>query len=36
MRYMAIEAIKQDPAWMGGEYKTEPARACAPPTRCSW
>jgi homoserine O-acetyltransferase len=24
MRYMAIEAIKQDPAWMGGEYKTEP------------
>jgi homoserine O-acetyltransferase len=25
MRYMAIEAIKQDPAWMEGEYKTEPA-----------
>ena len=24
MRYMQIEAIKQDPAWMGGEYKTEP------------
>ena len=24
MRYMAIEAIKQDLAWMGGEYKTEP------------
>ena len=24
MRYLAIEAIKQDPAWMGGEYKTEP------------
>jgi homoserine O-acetyltransferase len=24
MRYMAIEAIQQDPAWMGGEYKTEP------------
>ncbi len=24
MRYMTIEAIKQDPAWMGGEYKTEP------------
>jgi homoserine O-acetyltransferase len=21
---MAIQAIKQDPAWMGGEYKTEP------------
>ena len=24
MRYMAIEAIKQDPAWMSGEYKAEP------------
>jgi homoserine O-acetyltransferase len=24
MRYMAIEAIKHDPAWMGGEYKSEP------------
>jgi len=24
MRYMAIEDIKMDPAWMGGEYKTEP------------
>ncbi len=24
MRHMAIEAIKQDPAWMGGDYKTEP------------
>jgi homoserine O-acetyltransferase/O-succinyltransferase len=24
MRYMAIEAIKQDPAWLGGEYKSEP------------
>jgi len=24
MRYMAIEAVKQDPAWMGGEYKAEP------------
>jgi homoserine O-acetyltransferase len=24
MRYMAIQAIRQDPAWMGGEYKTEP------------
>jgi len=23
-RYMAIEAIKNDPAWMNGEYKTEP------------
>jgi len=23
-RYMAIQAIKNDPAWMGGEYKTEP------------
>ena len=24
MRYMAIQAVKQDPAWMGGEYKSEP------------
>jgi len=24
MRYMGIEAIKRDPAWMGGEYKSEP------------
>jgi homoserine O-acetyltransferase len=24
MRYMAIQAIKQDPAWIGGEYKTQP------------
>ena len=23
-RYMAIQAIKRDPAWMDGEYKTEP------------
>jgi homoserine O-acetyltransferase/O-succinyltransferase len=26
MRYMGIEAIKRDPAWMGGEYKTEPVQ----------
>lgn len=24
MRYMAIQAIKQDPAWKGGDYTTEP------------
>jgi homoserine O-acetyltransferase len=24
MRYMAIQAIKADPAWMDGEYKSEP------------
>jgi homoserine O-acetyltransferase len=24
MRYMAIQAVKQDPAWMGGEYTSEP------------
>ena len=24
MRYMAIQAIKQDPEWMNGEYKSEP------------
>jgi homoserine O-acetyltransferase len=23
-RYMILESIKNDPAWMGGEYKTEP------------
>jgi homoserine O-acetyltransferase len=26
MRYMAIQAIRQDPAWMNGEYKTEPVQ----------
>jgi homoserine O-acetyltransferase len=26
MRYMAIQAIKQDPAWLGGEYKSEPVQ----------
>jgi homoserine O-acetyltransferase/O-succinyltransferase len=26
MRYMAIEAIKRDPAWMNGDYKAEPAQ----------
>ena len=26
MRYMGIEAIKRDPAWMGGEYKSEPVQ----------
>ncbi len=25
-RFMAIDAIKNDPEWMGGEYKTEPMR----------
>ncbi len=25
MRYMAIQAVKQDPAWQSGEYKSEPA-----------
>ena len=24
MRYMAIQAIKHDPAWKDGDYKTEP------------
>jgi len=26
MRYMAIQGIKLDPAWMNGEYKEEPAQ----------
>jgi homoserine O-acetyltransferase len=26
MRYMAIEAIKRDPAWMNGDYTVEPAQ----------
>jgi homoserine O-acetyltransferase len=26
MRYMAIQAVKQDPAWMGGEYKSQPVQ----------
>jgi homoserine O-acetyltransferase len=25
-RYMAIQAIKQDPAWLGGEYKSQPTQ----------
>ncbi|HEX8811973.1 MAG TPA: alpha/beta fold hydrolase [Terracidiphilus sp.] len=25
-RYMAIQAVKNDPAWMGGEYKTQPVQ----------
>jgi homoserine O-acetyltransferase len=26
MRYMAIQAVKQDPAWMNGEYQSEPVQ----------
>ena len=36
MRYMAIEAIKQDPAWMGGEYKTEPAEGLRTANMLVW
>lgn len=27
MRYMAIQAIENDPAWMGGDYKAEPMQS---------
>ena len=27
MRYMAIQAIENDPAWMNGEYKSEPVQS---------
>ncbi len=27
MRYMAIQAIKNDPAWMGGDYNSEPTES---------
>jgi homoserine O-acetyltransferase/O-succinyltransferase len=36
MRYMAIEAIKQDPAWMGGEYKTEPVQGLRTANEMIW
>ncbi len=26
MRYMAIQAVRQDPAWMEGEYQTQPVQ----------
>jgi homoserine O-acetyltransferase len=26
MRYMAVQAIEQDPQWLGGEYKSEPVQ----------
>jgi len=26
MRYLAIDAVKRDPAWKGGEYRSEPAQ----------
>src|ERR1700728_4607960 len=26
MRYMAVQAIEQDPQWMGGDYRSEPAQ----------
>jgi homoserine O-acetyltransferase len=36
MRYMAIQAIQQDPAWMGGEYKTEPAQGLRTANEMIW
>ena len=36
MRYMAIEAIKHDPAWMGGEYKTEPVEGLRTANEIIW
>ena len=32
MRYMAIQAIKQDPAWMDSRVQVGHSRACATPT----
>ncbi len=36
MRYMAIQAIRQDPAWMDGEYKPSRCKVCVPPTPWCW
>jgi homoserine O-acetyltransferase len=36
MRYMAIEAIKQDSAWMGGDYKTEPVEGLRTANEIIW
>jgi homoserine O-acetyltransferase len=33
---MAIEAIKHDPAWMGGEYKTEPVEGLRTANEIIW
>jgi homoserine O-acetyltransferase len=36
MRYMTIQAIKQDPAWMDGEYKTEPVEGLRTANEMIW
>jgi homoserine O-acetyltransferase len=36
MRYMAIQDIKIDPAWMGGEYKTEPVEGLRAADELTW
>ena len=36
MRYMTIQAIKEDPAWMGGEYKTEPVEGLRTANEMIW
>jgi len=34
MRYMAIDAIRRDSAWMDGNYRSEPVQGCGRRPRC--
>ena len=36
MRYMIIQSIRQDPAWMGGEYKMEPLQGLRAANEIVW